>query len=233
MDRTNPGPRVLVVDDERSITDLVAMALRYEGFAVRTADTGRSALAAAAEFKPALVILDVMLPDIDGLEVLRRLGTDARRPPVIFLTARDATEDKVRGLTVGGDDYVTKPFSIEELVARVRVVLRRHGGAGASAGLLVAEDLELDEDAHEVRRAGRPIELTPTEYRLLRYLLANAGRVLTRTQILDHVWDYGFGGDASVLETYVSYLRRKVDRFDPPLIQTVRGVGYVLRPPRR
>ncbi len=226
-------PRVLVVDDEPSITDLVAMALRYEGFAVRTAATGRGALAAASEFKPALVILDVMLPDVDGLEVLRRLGSDARRPPVIFLTARDATEDKVRGLTVGGDDYVTKPFSIEELVARVRVVLRRHGGAGSASSRLTLEDLELDEDAHEVRRAGQPIELTPTEYRLLRYLLVNAGRVLTRTQILDHVWDYDFGGDASVLETYVSYLRRKVDRFEPPLIQTVRGVGYVLRPPRR
>jgi two-component system OmpR family response regulator len=225
--------RVLVVDDEPNITDLVAMALRYEGFAVRTEATGRGALTAAAEFKPAVVILDVMLPDLDGLEVLRRLGSEALRPPVIFLTARDATEDKVRGLTIGGDDYVTKPFSIEELVARVRVVLRRHGGASTTTSRLALEDLELDEDAHEVRRAGQPIELTPTEYRLLRYLLVNAGRVLSRTQILDHVWDYDFGGDASVLETYVSYLRRKVDRFDPPLIQTVRGVGYVLRPPRR
>ena len=226
------GARVLVVDDEPNITELVALALRYEGFSVRTSDSGRGALAAAYEFQPALVILDVMLPDIDGLEVLRRLGAQDRRPPVIFLTARDATEDKVRGLTVGGDDYVTKPFSIEELVARVRVVLRRHG-VGGTASRLSFEDLELDEDAHEVRRAGQLIDLTPTEYRLLRYLLANAGRVLTRTQILDHVWDYDFGGDASVLETYVSYLRRKVDRFDPPLIQTVRGVGYVLRPPRR
>jgi two-component system OmpR family response regulator len=152
---------------------------------------------------------------------------------VIFLTARDATEDKVHGLTIGGDDYVTKPFSIEELVARVRVVLRRHGEDGERGNKLTFADLELDEDAHEVRRAGEVIDLTPTEYRLLRYLLANAGRVLTRNQILDHVWDYDFGGEASVLETYVSYLRRKVDRQDPPLIQTVRGVGYVLRLPSR
>jgi two-component system OmpR family response regulator len=225
------GPRVLVVDDEPNITDLVALALRYEGFTVQTAATGRAAVATVAEFKPALVILDIMLPDIDGLEVLKRLGAAGQRVPVIFLTAKDATEDKVRGLTVGGDDYVTKPFSIEELVARVRVVLRRHGGAAGSQVFDLA-DLELDDEAHEVRRAGQAIELTPTEYRLLRYLLVNAGRVLTRTQILDHVWDYDFGGDASVLETYISYLRRKVDRFAPPLIQTVRGVGYMLRPPR-
>ena len=226
-----PGPRVLVVDDEPNITELVAMALRYEGFNVETAASGRAALAAAARFTPDLVVLDVMLPDIDGLEVLRRLLAQGRRVPVIFLTARDATEDKVRGLTVGGDDYVTKPFSIDELVARIRAVLRRNGGVQDGSRLVLA-DLELDDDAHEVRRAGEVIDLTPTEYRLLRYLLINAGRVLTRTQILDHVWDYDFGGDASVLETYVSYLRRKVDRYDPPLIHTVRGVGYVLRPPR-
>jgi two-component system, OmpR family, response regulator len=226
------GPRVLVVDDEPNITELVALALKYEGFTVQTAATGRAAVATVAEFKPALVILDIMLPDIDGLEVLKRLGAAGQRVPVIFLTAKDATEDKVRGLTVGGDDYVTKPFSIEELVARVRVILRRHNEAGAGSQVLDLADLELDDEAHEVRRGGHPIELTPTEYRLLRYLLVNAGRVLTRTQILDHVWDYDFGGDASVLETYISYLRRKVDRFPPPLIQTVRGVGYVMRPPR-
>jgi two-component system OmpR family response regulator len=227
------GARVLVVDDEPNITELVAMALRYEGFTVQTAASGRDAVSAAAEFSPALVILDIMLPDIDGIEVLRRLVAQGRRVPIIFLTAKDATEDKVHGLTVGGDDYVTKPFSIEELVARVRVVLRRHAGDGKENGRLALADLEVDEDAHEVRRGGQVIDLTPTEYRLLRYLLVNSGRVLTRAQILDHVWDYDFGGDASVLETYVSYLRRKVDRFPPPLIQTVRGVGYVLRPPRQ
>jgi two-component system OmpR family response regulator len=226
------GARVLVVDDEPNITELVAMALRYEGFTVQTATSGRDAVSAVAAFAPALVILDIMLPDIDGIEVLRRLVAQGRKVPIIFLTAKDATEDKVHGLTVGGDDYVTKPFSVEELVARVRVVLRRHAGGENGASRLALADLEVDEDAHEVRRAGQVIDLTPTEYRLLRYLLVNAGRVLTRAQILDHVWDYDFGGDASVLETYVSYLRRKVDRFPPPLIQTVRGVGYVLRPPR-
>ncbi|WP_434003338.1 response regulator transcription factor [Candidatus Dormibacter sp.] len=230
---TEERTRVLVVDDEPNITELIAMALRYEGFATETAAGGRAALAAVTEFNPALVILDVMLPDLDGFEVLKRLSAERRRVPVIFLTARDATEDKVRGLTVGGDDYVTKPFSIEELVARVRAVLRRHEDPSQrSQNLLQLADLELDEDAHEVRRAGRVIELTTTEYRLLRYLLINAGRVLTRSQLLDHVWHYDFGGQANVLETYISYLRRKVDGVEPPLIQTVRGVGYVLRPPR-
>ena len=225
------GPRVLVVDDEPNITELVAMALRYEGFTVKTAATGRSAITAVTQFSPALMILDVMLPDIDGIEVLRRLNGAGNKVPIIFLTAKDATEDKVHGLTVGGDDYVTKPFSIEELMARVRVVLRRHGSETESNKLSLA-DLELDDEAHEVRRHGHAIDLTNTEYRLLRYLLINAGRVLTRSQILDHVWHYDFGGDASVLETYISYLRRKVDRVKPPLIQTVRGVGYVLRAPR-
>ncbi|HSP09097.1 MAG TPA: response regulator transcription factor [Candidatus Dormibacteraeota bacterium] len=227
------GARVLVVDDEPNITELVAMALRYEGFDVKTAATGRGALTAVTQFDPALVILDLMLPDIDGIEVLRRLNHAGAKVPIIFLTAKDATEDKVHGLTIGGDDYVTKPFSVEELMARVRVVLRRHGGSGAETGKLALADLELDDEAHEVRRHGHVVELTNTEYRLLRYLLVNAGRVLTRSQILDHVWHYDFGGDASVLETYVSYLRRKVDRYDPPLIQTVRGVGYVLRTPRK
>ena len=226
------GQRVLVVDDERNITELVAMALRYEGYDVHTAASGREALDEVRSFQPVLMILDVMLPDIDGLEVLRRTQNSGRKVPTIFLTARDATEDKVKGLTVGGDDYVTKPFSLEELMARVRVVLRRHGGDG-EVSRLVFEDLEMDEDAHEVRRAGEPIELTPTEYRLLRYLMVNAGRVLTRNQLLDHVWDYNFGGDSSVLETYISYLRRKVDRVEPALIQTVRSVGYVLRRPRK
>jgi two-component system OmpR family response regulator len=226
------GARVLVVDDEPNITELVSMALRYEGFLVKTAATGRGALTAVSQFSPAVVILDVMLPDIDGLEVLRRMNSAGHKIPIIFLTAKDATEDKVHGLTVGGDDYVTKPFSIEELVARVRVALRRHGAGSQDNGKLVLADLELDDEAHEVRRGGEVIPLTTTEYRLLRYLLINAGRVLTRSQILDHVWHYDFGGDASVLETYISYLRRKVDRFQPPLVHTVRGVGYVLRAPR-
>jgi two-component system OmpR family response regulator len=226
------GARVLVVDDEPNITELVAMALRYEGFSVKTAATGRSALTAVSQFAPALVILDVMLPDIDGIEVLKRLNQTGHKVPIIFLTAKDATDDKVHGLTVGGDDYVTKPFSIAELMARVRVVLRRHGSAGPENGKLSLADLELDDEAHEVRRGDKVIELTTTEYRLLRYLLINAGRVLTRSQILDHVWHYDFGGDASVLETYISYLRRKIDRVQPPLVHTVRGVGYVLRTPR-
>ena len=209
------GARVLVVDDEPNITELLSMALRYEGFTVKTAATGRAALTAVTQFSPALVILDVMLPDIDGLEVLKRLNAGGHKVPIIFLTAKDATEDKVHGLTVGGDDYVTKPFSIEELMARVRVVLRRHGSASAEGGKLTLADLEMDDEAHEVRRGTHIVELTTTEYRLLRYLLINAGRVLTRSQILDHVWHYDFGGDASVLETYISYLRRKVDRFKP------------------
>ncbi|MGA8015947.1 MAG: response regulator transcription factor [Candidatus Dormiibacterota bacterium] len=225
--------RVLVVDDESNITELVALALRYEGFVVETAATARQAREAVLDRRPALIVLDVGLPDEDGFRLTQRLAAEGLRVPVIFLTARDATEEKVRGLTVGGDDYVTKPFSIEELVARIRAVLRRYQAGPSSAGSrLVLADLELDDDTHEVWRAGRPVELTRTEFRLLRYLLANPRRVLSRTQILDHVWDYDFGGDAGVLETYISYLRRKVDFTDPPLIHTVRGVGYVLRPPR-
>jgi two-component system OmpR family response regulator len=223
--------RILVVDDERPITDLVAMALKYEGFGVRTAASSREARGAVMDFRPELIVLDVGLPDEDGFAFVRRLVADGLKVPVIFLTARDAVEDKVHGLTVGGDDYVTKPFSIEELVARIRVVLRRHqvGGTGKTNSVLVLADLELNDETHEVFRANQLIELTRTEFRLLRYLLLNAGRVLSRTQILDHVWDYDFGGDASVLETYISYLRRKVDRVEPQLIHTVRGVGYVAR----
>ena len=224
--------RVLVVDDERAITDLVGMALKYEGFAVQTAATAKDARHAVMDFRPALIVLDVGLPDDDGFAVVQRLIADGLKVPVIFLTARDATEDKVHGLTVGGDDYVTKPFSIEELVARIRVVLRRQQNGSAPSALLTLADLELNEETHEVFRAGAAVELTRTEFRLLRYLLINAGRVLSRTQILDHVWNYDFGGDASVLETYISYLRRKIDTVDPPLIHTVRGVGYVLRVPR-
>ncbi|HET9092567.1 MAG TPA: response regulator transcription factor [Acidimicrobiales bacterium] len=225
------GRRVLVVDDEDSITELVAMALRYEGYSVETADSGYRALALLESFRPELVILDVMLPDIDGFNVAERIRRERRDVPVLFLTARDATEDKVRGLTIGGDDYVTKPFSVAELVARVQAVLRRTGGASTGDRLVLA-DLEMDDDAHEVRRSGKLVDLTATEYRLLRYLLVNARRVLTRAQLLDHVWSYDFGGDAGVLETYISYLRKKVDFVEPHLIHTVRGVGYVLRPPR-
>jgi two-component system OmpR family response regulator len=224
------GARILVVDDEPHITDLVAMALRYEGFVVETAATGRTALKAVEEFRPALVLLDIMLPDFDGFTVAERLGTSRTRPPILFLTARDAVEDKVRGLTLGGDDYVTKPFSLEELVARVRALLRRAGTAEES-GPIVFADLELDDDMHEVRRGGTPIDLTATEFRLLRFLMQNAPRVLSKAQILDHVWQYDFGGDANIVETYVSYLRKKVDTLGPPLIQTVRGVGYRLSAP--
>ena len=224
--------RVLVVDDEANIADLVAMALRFQGFEVETAATGSDALGAITAFRPQIILLDVMLPDIDGFEVARRLASRGERVPIIFLTARDATEDKVRGLSIGGDDYVTKPFSLEELVARVRSILRRAGQIEPQTSRLAFEDLELDEDAYEVTRAGEPIELTATEYRLLRYFMRNPRRVLTRAQLLEHVWDYDFGGDARVLETYVSYLRRKLDAHGPPLIQTVRGVGYALRTPR-
>jgi two-component system OmpR family response regulator len=224
--------RVLVVDDEPNIADVVSMALRFQGYEVQSAATGSEAVAAVSSFRPHLIVLDVMLPDFDGFEVARRLGARQARVPIIFLTARDATEDKIRGLTIGGDDYVTKPFSLEELVARVRSILRRAGLAEPETNRLVFEDLELDDDAHEVVRAGELVDLTATEYRLLRYLMLNPRRALTRTQLLEHVWDYDFGGDARVLETYVSYLRKKLDRFGPPLIHTVRGVGYALRTPR-
>jgi two-component system OmpR family response regulator len=224
--------RVLVVDDEPNIVDVVSMALRFHGYGVETAGTGADALAAVTAFRPDLIVLDVMLPDMEGFEVARRLGAERAGTPIIFLTARDAAEDKLRGLTTGGDDYVTKPFSLEELLARVRNVLRRSGRAEPDSSRLTFEDLELDEDTREVSRAGELVELTATEYRLLRYLMLNPRRVLSRAQILDHVWEYDFGGDARVLETYVSYLRKKLDVHGPSLIQTVRGVGYSLRPPR-
>jgi len=224
--------RILVVDDEPNITELVSMALRYEGFEVAVAADGRSALARAATFRPDLMVLDVMLPDLDGFGVLRRIRADGQSVSVVFLTARDATEDKVNGLTLGGDDYVTKPFSVEELVARVRAVLRRsNGAASGGSGRLSFADLELDEDTREVWRGDERIELTATEFKLLRYLMLNARRVLSKAQILDHVWQYDFGGDANVVETYISYLRKKVDKVEPRLIHTVRGVGYTLRVP--
>jgi two-component system, OmpR family, response regulator len=225
--------RILVVDDEPNIVDVVSMALRFQGFEVDTAATGRDALAAVERFRPQVMVLDVMLPDMEGFEVADRLGAQRGHVPIIFLTARDATEDKLRGLSIGGDDYVTKPFSLEELVARIRVILRRTGGSDGDDSRLVFEDLELDEDTREVSRAGEPVDLTATEYRLLHYLMLNPHRVLTRSQILDHVWEYDFGGDARVLETYVSYLRKKLDVHGPSLIHTARGVGYALRPPRR
>jgi len=221
--------RVLVVDDEPNIVDVISMALRFQGFDVETAGTGQEAISAIAGFRPHLMVLDVMLPDMEGFEVAQRLGAQRAHVPIVFLTARDATEDKIRGLTTGGDDYVTKPFSLEELIARIRAVLRRTGAAEPESSRLVFEDLELDDDTREVSRAGSAIDLTATEYRLLRYLMLNPRRVLTRAQLLDHVWNYDFGGDARVLETYVSYLRKKLDLHGPPLIQTVRGVGYALR----
>ena len=233
-DEERRQPLVLVVDDEEHITELVAMGLRYNDFAVERAGSGREALEAIDRRRPDLVVLDVMLPDLDGFDVIRRLRRTegaGTRVPIIFLTARDSTQDKVEGLRLGGDDYVTKPFSIEELIERVKAVLRRATGTGPGERKLSYADLELDEDTRDVWRGGKLIELTPTEYKLLHYLLANARRVLTRDQILENVWDYTFAGNASVLETYISYLRQKVDAVDPSLIHTVRGVGYTLRLP--
>jgi two-component system OmpR family response regulator len=224
--------RVLVVDDEPNIVDVVTMALRFQGFAVESAQTGADALSAVSDFRPHLMVLDVMLPDMEGFDVAQRLGAQRARVPIIFLTARDDTADKIRGLSIGGDDYVTKPFSLEELIARIRTILRRTGLAEPDSGRLVFEDLELDEETREVTRAGELVDLTATEYRLLRYLMLNPRRVLTRAQLLEHVWKYDFGGDARVLETYVSYLRKKLDVHGPSLIHTVRGVGYALRAPR-
>jgi two-component system OmpR family response regulator len=229
---TAESHRVLVVDDEPNIVDVVSMALRFQGFEVDSAGTGAEALSQVQAFRPDLIVLDIMLPDMEGFEVAKRLGAQRAKVPIIFLTARDDTNDKVRGLTLGGDDYVTKPFSLEELVARIRSILRRAGLAEPESSKLVFEDIELDDDAHEVTRRGELIELTATEYRLLRYLMLNPRRVLTRTQLLEHVWEYDFGGDARVLETYISYLRKKLDAHGPPLIHTVRGVGYALRQPR-
>jgi len=236
-DGDRPQPRVLVVDDEEHITELLAMGLGFNGFDVQRAATGRAALAAVESRRPDLMVLDVMLPDLDGFEVARRLRQAegaGSHVPIIFLTARDSTADKIEGLRLGSDDYVTKPFSIEELIERVKAVLRRSRGVGPGDHRLSYADLELDEETRDVWRNGKLIELTVTEYKLLHYLLSNARRVLTREQILAHVWDYTFTGNASVLETYISYLRHKVDAVEPPLIHTVRGVGYSLRlPPER
>jgi len=228
-----PEARLLVVDDEPNIVELLSASLRFAGFEVETAGDGAEALKLARTFRPDLVVLDVMMPDVDGFAVVRRMRENGQRIPVLFLTARDATEDKVTGLTLGGDDYVTKPFSLEELVARIRAVLRRTGGGigPAAASRLSVADLDLDDDSHEVRRAGELVNLSPTEFKLLRYLMLNSGRVLSKSQILDHVWNYDFNGEANIVESYVSYLRRKIDTIEPRLIHTVRGVGYVLRVP--
>jgi two-component system OmpR family response regulator len=223
--------RILVVDDEPSIVDAVATALRYEGFDVYEADSGRQALKLTESHRPDLLVLDIMLPDLDGLEVTRRLRRDGLRVPVLFLTARDATEDKVAGLTVGADDYVTKPFSLAEVVARVRAILRRAAAPDDGGSVLRFADVVLDEESHEVWRAGAPVHLTATEFNLLRYFMLNPRRVLSKAQILDHVWHYDFDGDDNVVETFVSYLRKKLDRLGPPLIHTVRLVGYSLRRP--
>jgi two-component system, OmpR family, response regulator len=224
--------RVLVVDDEPSIVDVISMALRHSDFGVRAAGSGKEALELVRGWRPHVIVLDVMLPDMEGFEVARRLSAEHVEVPILFLSARDTTAAKVRGLTTDGDDYVTKPFSLEELIARLRNILRRTGALRESSGQLQFSDLELDEETLEVSRAGRPIELTATEFRLLRYMMLNPRRVLTRGQLLEHVWSYDFGGDARVLETYISYLRKKVDSEGPPLLHTVRAVGYALRLPK-
>jgi two-component system OmpR family response regulator len=223
------GERLLLVDDEDNLRSMLEAALRHSGFDVHAVGTGRDAMARIADVDPDLVVLDVMLPDLDGFEVCRRWRQENRRTPVVFLTARDATEDTVRGLTTGGDDYLVKPFSLQELVARIQAVLRRTGAARNGSTFSCA-DLNLDDEAHLVVRGGRAVDLSPTEFNLLRFLLANQGRVLSKAQILDHVWSYDFGGDGGVVETYVGYLRRKLDAGGRPrLIHTIRGVGYTLR----
>ncbi|MFF3443145.1 response regulator transcription factor [Streptosporangium sp. NPDC002721] len=229
----SPEARLLIVEDEPNILELLAASLRFAGFGVNTAGNGTDAVAAVQRHRPDLIVLDVMLPDMDGFDVVRRLRGGGSDTPVVFLTARDATEDKIRGLTVGGDDYVTKPFSLEEVVARIRAVLRRTGSGDLvpRPPRLTFADVELDEESHEVWRRGKAVALSPTEFKLLRYFMANAGRVLSKAQILDHVWDYDFRGDVGIVESYVSVLRRKIDNAEPRLIHTLRGVGYVLRLP--
>jgi two-component system OmpR family response regulator len=234
-----PEARLVVVDDEPNIRELLSTSLRFAGFEVHAAADGNGALQLVRDVEPDLVVLDVMLPDMDGFTVTRRMRATGRHTPVVFLTAKDDTQDKVQGLTVGGDDYVTKPFSLEEVVARIRAVLRRTGvPAPEEEAVLHVGDLEMDEDSHEVRRAGVEVDLSPTEFKLLRYLMLNSGRVLSKAQILDHVWQYDWGGDANIVESYISYLRRKIDSLEvdgeplPPLIHTKRGVGYLLRAPQ-
>ncbi|MBX7161794.1 MAG: response regulator transcription factor [Acidimicrobiia bacterium] len=223
---------VLLVDDEDHLRSMLEAALAYHGFDVHAFANGREALASVDTVMPDLMVLDVMMPDLDGFEVCRRLRNEGVKVPVVFLTARDGTDDVIRGLTLGGDDYLVKPFSLEELVARINAVLRRTGAGGSMDSILRCDDLVLDDDAHRVTKAGAEVALSPTEFNLLRYLLQNQGRVLSKAQILDHVWDFDFGGDGGIVETYIGYLRRKVDRGDPKLIHTIRGVGYTLRLPR-
>ena len=229
-----PEARVLVVDDESNIVELLEVSLKFQGFEVFTASSGTAALDKAREVRPDAVILDVMMPGMDGFGVLRRLRAEGIDAPALFLTARDTVADKVTGLTLGADDYVTKPFSLEEVVARLRVILRRAGKGVEEQHnpRLKFADIELDEDTHEVWKAGEPVSLSPTEFTLLRYFVINAGTVLSKPKILDHVWHYDFGGDVNVVESYVSYLRRKVDTGDKRLLHTLRGVGYVLREPK-
>ena len=232
MTTAQPEARLLVVEDEPNIRELLATSLRFAGFEVHVAGDGATALKQAADHQLDLVVLDVMLPDMDGFTVTRKLRDTGRLLPIVFVTARDSLDDKIKGLTVGGDDYVTKPFSLEEVVARIRAVLRRtRPGLDDDSSVLRYADLELDEDSHEVVRAGHPVDLSPTEFKLLRYLMLNPGRVLSKSQILDHVWQYDWGGDANIVESYISYLRRKIDADRPSLIHTKRGVGYVLRVP--
>jgi two-component system, OmpR family, response regulator len=226
--------RLLVVDDEPNILELLSATLRFSGYEVASASTGHEALETTQAFKPDLIVLDVMMPGLDGFDVARRLRAGGVRTPVLFLTARDSDEDKVTGLTIGGDDYVTKPFSLEEVIARIRSILRRTRGADGEAGTSVLRlgDITLDEDSYEVLKASEPVDLSATEFKLLRYFLRNPGRVLSKTQILEHVWSYDFGGDANIVETYVSHLRRKIDTTQPRLLHTLRGMGYALRVPR-
>jgi two-component system OmpR family response regulator len=232
---TATDQRVLVVEDEKNIREMIQFKLKDKGFDVTTAASGAEALLKAEEFKPHALILDVMLPDVDGFEVCRQLRAEGQDVGVLFLTAKDTTDDKIRGLTLGGDDYMTKPFSLEELVARLRALLRRTGVSENKVNdeMVRFADLQLDEATHEVRRAGHLIDLSPTEFTLLRYLMINADRVVSKSQILDHVWQYDFRGDAGIVETYISYLRKKIDIYEPPLIHTVRGVGYRMRLPAK
>ncbi|MEV0432232.1 response regulator transcription factor [Nocardia sp. NPDC050413] len=228
-----PEARILVVDDEPMIVELLSTSLRFQGFEVATAADGAAALDTVRRFRPDALVVDVMMPGMDGFTLLRRLRADGVQAPVLFLTARDQTEAKLTGLGLGADDYVTKPFSLEEVIARIRVILRRAGAAAPQRNpRLRVADIELDDESHEVWKAGEPVSLSPTEFTLLRYFMVNAGKVLSKPMILDHVWHYDFGGDANIVESYVSYLRRKIDTTEPKLIHTLRSVGYVLREPR-